>query len=104
MKKFRYKARDKTGQLVVGEVEAVNEVSAAKLLRDRGYIVISITVAIGGIQGMFKSFNSKVSYTDVVAFTRQLATMVNAGLPITESFSILRLQAKPGFQPIIAQI
>lgn len=104
MKKFRYKARDKSGQLVVGEVEAVNEQSAAKLLRDRGYIVISITVAISGFKSLFSSFGSRVSQADVVAFTRQLATMVNAGLPITESFSILRLQAKPGFQPIIAQI
>lgn len=104
MKKFRYKARDKSGNVVMGEVEAANESVAAKLLRDRGYVVVAINQSMGGLQTMFSTFGNRVSYSDVVAFTRQLATMVNAGLPITECFSILRLQAKPGFQPIITQI
>ncbi len=104
MKKYVYRARDKAGNLVTGDVEAPNESAAAKLLRDRGYIVVSIRPSMNGLKHLFSSFSSRVSYGDIVAFTRQLATMVNAGLPITESFSILRLQAKPSFQPIIQQI
>lgn len=104
MKKYVYRARDKSGNLVTGDVEASNESAAAKLLRDRGYIVVSIRPSMNSLKYLMNSFSNRVSYSDVVAFTRQLATMVNAGLPITESFSILRLQAKPSFQPIIQQI
>jgi type IV pilus assembly protein PilC len=104
MKKYVYRARDKSGNLVTGDVEASNESAAAKLLRDRGYIVVSIRPSMNSLKYLMSSFSNRVSYSDVVAFTRQLATMVNAGLPITESFSILRLQAKPSFQPIIQQI
>lgn len=104
MKKYVYRARDKSGNLVTGDVEASNESAAAKLLRDRGYIVVSIRPSMNSLKYLMNSFSNRVSYSDIVAFTRQLATMVNAGLPITESFSILRLQAKPSFQPIIQQI
>lgn len=104
MKKYVYRARDKSGNLVTGDVEASNESAAAKLLRDRGYIVVSIRPSMNSLKYLMSSFSNRVSYSDIVAFTRQLATMVNAGLPITESFSILRLQAKPSFQPIIQQI
>ncbi len=104
MKKYVYRARDKSGNLVTGDVEASNESAAAKLLRDRGYIVVSIRPAMNSLRSVTALFSNRVSYADLVAFTRQLATMVNAGLPITESFSILRLQAKPSFQPIIQQI
>jgi type IV pilus assembly protein PilC len=104
MKKYVYRARDKSGNLVTGDVEASNESAAAKLLRDRGYIVVSIRPAMNSLRSFTAMFSNRVSYADLVGFTRQLATMVNAGLPITESFSILRLQAKPSFQPIIQQI
>lgn len=104
MKKFRYKVRDKSGKLVTGVVEAVNEMTAAKLLRDRGYIVLELKPFISSIPFLLKSLQSRVSSSDIVAFTRQLSTMVNAGLPLTESLSILHLQAKPSMQPIINQI
>lgn len=104
MKKYRYKARDRAGKLVTGLVEAQMEQMAAKLLRDKGYIVISLTPANANLGSFIKSMRSRVSGSDLVAFTRQLATMVNAGLPITECLAILRLQAKPSFEPIINQI
>lgn len=104
MKKFRYKVRDKTGKLITGVVEAQNEQSAAKLLRDRGYIVLSLTQAITAFSASFSQYKNRVSKSDVVGFTRQLATMVNAGLPITESLSILQLQANGSMQPVVTQI
>ncbi len=104
MKKFRYKVRDKQGKLITGVVEAQNEQLAAKLLRDRGYIILSLTVSLGSFTQTFQQFKNRVSTADVVAFTRQLSTMVNAGLPLTESLSILQLQSTSAMQPIISQI
>lgn len=104
MKKYRYKVRDKAGKLLTGVVEGQNEQSAAKLLRDRGYIVLSLTQSFGALSSSLQQFKSRVSTADIVAFTRQLSTMVNAGLPLTESLSILQLQAKPSMQPIVSQV
>lgn len=90
--------------MITGVVEATNDATAAKLLRDRKYIVLELKPFIGGVPVFLKNIQGKVSQGDIVAFTRQLSTMVNAGLPLTESLSILHLQAKPSMQPIINQI
>lgn len=103
MKKFKYRARDRNGNLVTGEVEASTESSAAKLVRERGYLLINLRPA-GGLFASFSKVGSRVSGGDVTAFTRQLATMINAGLPVTESLQILRLQSKSGMKQVVAQV
>lgn len=104
MNKYRYKARDKTGKAITGEVEASNEAVAARLVRERGYILIELKLAGGGLMGLSQKMSSRVSQGDIAAFTRQLSTMVNAGLPITESLQILRLQSKTGLKAVVTQI
>lgn len=103
MNKYRYKARDKSGNLVTGEVEASNVSVASRLVRDRGYILIELKLSGAGIFNLGK-FGSRVSGRELTAFTRQFATMINAGLPIDESLQILRLQSKSGMKPIVSQI
>jgi type IV pilus assembly protein PilC len=104
VKRYKYKAKDAKNNLVTGEVEAKDERSAAKLVRDQGLIVISITS--GGIFSLdiVKGFSERISITDVTNFTRQLATMINAGLPITEALLILRSQSNPALQRIVSRI
>lgn len=104
MKKYTYKAKDAKGQTVTGEVEASTASYAAKLVRERNLVVISIRESTGGILSYFTRSRSNISPRDVSTFTRQLSTMINAGLPITEALSILRTQTKANFQPIIGQI
>lgn len=104
MNKYRYKARDKNGRAVSGEVEASNEAVAARLVRERGYIVLDLKLASSGLLGLTQKLSSRVSRSDVTAFTRQLSTMVNAGLPITESLQILRLQSKSALKAVVTQI
>lgn len=104
MNKYKYKARDKTGRLVTGEVEATNESVAARLVRERGYILVDLKRSDKGLLGSFNKFKNRVSSGDVTAFTRQLATMVNAGLPVTESLQILRLQSKTSMKAIVTQV
>lgn len=101
--KYKYKARDKAGNIVKGEVEASSEVIAARLVRDRGYIVVDLR-SKGALVKIFDKITSRVPTSEVVGFTRQLATMVNAGLPVTESLSILRLQSRSSMKGVIAQI
>lgn len=104
MKRYNYKAKDKNGSLISGEVEAANPSHAAKLVRERGLIVISLVEQKEGILSFAKRFKSRITSGDISAFTRQLATMVTAGLPITEALLILRNQSKGMLQKIVAQV
>lgn len=104
MKRFSYKAKDKNGRLITGEVEATAAQAAAKLIKKKGLLVISIKPIREGLIGMFRNFKNRVKPSDIVALTRQLSTMVNAGLPITEALVIMRSQFKGPIQKIVAQI
>lgn len=104
MKRFNYKAKDKLGKLVTGEVEAGSINEAAKLVRSRGFYVISISIKIDSPFTLLKNFRERITPRDVTTFTRQLSTMINAGLPITEALLILRSQSKGPMQKVVAQI
>jgi len=85
MLKFDYEARDpSTGKHVKATVEAESERTAAKLLMDQGYVPINITEQSqkGGFLGFFAN---RISTKDRVVFTRQLSTLISAGLPLTQS-------------------
>lgn len=104
MKRFIYKAKDKSGKLVKGEVEASNEYVAAKLVRKQGLVVLGIKQKIESPFTIVKKLKDKISPSDIATFTRQFSTMVNAGLPITEALLILRSQAKDSMGRIVSQI
>ena len=104
MKRYTYKAKDKAGKLVTGEVEASSDNHAAKLVRGRELVVISIKLRRETPLNILKTFRERVTPSDIATFTQQLATMVNAGLPITEALLILRTQVKGSMQKMTAQI
>ncbi len=104
MNRYYYKAKDKSGTYVTGEVEASSRDAAAKLVRQKGLVVIVIKPARISIFGFFTSFRNRITLGDVVAFTRQFSTMINAGLSVTESLNILREQSKGSMKKVISQI
>ena len=90
---FEYKARNTEGNIISGLVDAPGEEVAIRLLHEKKLFVIGIKVkkeqlTIAAIEQYFK----RVSFNDIVNFTRQLSTMVVAGLSLPESLSILRSQ------------
>lgn len=104
MKRFNYKAKDRAGRLVKGEVEAVDIDAAAKLVRSKSLFVLSIVPKIDSPFALLQKMKDRVTPGDVANFTRQLSTMINAGLPITEALLILRSQSKKSMQTIVAQL
>lgn len=90
---YAYTAKDlKTGELINAEVQADSQSSAAKLLIDQGLFPISvIDKAEAGWQNKVNILN-RVSTRDVVIFTRQLATLINAGLPLLQSLRNVETQ------------
>ena len=83
---YAYQARNSEGKTVSGVADAVNEENAVSILMARGLMVLSLEEKTIRSAGR-KAF--KVSTTDLVLFTRQLATMVDAGLPLLTSLTAL---------------
>ena len=105
MDKYEYKAKDNNGETRKGVVEAKDEKLAVKILRERGFFVISLKPKSKGFLAETKSgFLSRVSLSDRVNFTRQLSTMIMSGLPVTEALEILELQTSPAMAKVISEI
>ena len=80
---YVYTARDPNGGDIKAEVQADSEQSAAKLIRNQGLTPVSITIK--GERNKLIPSRHKVKAKDKVLFSRQLSTLVGAGLPITQS-------------------
>lgn len=93
MAKFIYKAKDNVGADIEGNVEANNIKSAQNLIHDRGYFIISLKEHTSGI--LTQSLGGAgIAFNDIVHITRQLATMITAGLTLDEALLILIQQIK----------
>ena len=104
MKKFNYRAKNKEDKEVSGVVEARDEQQAAKILQEKGFLVISIAPFRKSLAAQAGPLFSRVSTTDLVNFTRQLSTMATAGLQLTVALDILEKQAKPTIAKVVAEI
>ncbi len=79
---YNYTARNAaTGQKVKAQVQADNEQAAGKLIHDQGLTPLSIKVENAGSASRFQRIKTK----DKVLFSRQLSTLLNAGLPLVQS-------------------
>lgn len=102
---YRYVAKDQEGKPVAGEVESLDEASLVKILQRENLIPISVTKKGGASSLSSISFGGGVPYVELVGFTRQLSTMVSAGLPLTDSLVLLQKQTKNmRFSKILSQI
>ncbi len=82
MKRFNYKARGKdNGKLIKGNIQAENEQTAGRLLIEQGFTPLQIVEEGAGIFGGKERIRNK----DRVMFTRQLSTLIGAGLPLATS-------------------
>jgi type IV pilus assembly protein PilC len=103
--KFKYEAKDGAGKVVKGAVTAGSQSEVVADLRKRNLTPVQVTQA-GGLGGLFGSGGKKrtmakkasVKKGELEVFTRQLATMLGAGIPMLEALEILADQAEsPGF-------
>ena len=90
---FSYQARDAAGRIVSGVQEALNEDNAVTSLMSRGLMVLSLQRKATASQSRRKS--TTVKETDLVLFTRQLSTMVEAGISLVQALTALYEQADP---------
>jgi|AntRauTorcE11897_2_1112592.scaffolds.fasta_scaffold00484_15 type IV pilus assembly protein PilC len=107
MPKFKYSAVDESGKNTSGSIEASTRSSAAATLRKQGYRPLNIREEKGfdpnDIQIPF--LKKKVKNVDIVITTRQLSTMIGAGVPLVRSLNTLKLQAEnPAMKEVLEEI
>ncbi|MFH1442232.1 MAG: type II secretion system F family protein [Candidatus Omnitrophota bacterium] len=103
MPNFKYKARDKFSRAVSGIIVADNKDSAAAKLHDMGYVPISIDeVRDLSAEQILKRFK-RVSLEELGSFSRQLYSLIKAGLPLLSSLTAISEQAKSKYFKTIIQ-
>lgn len=102
---FTYTAKDIQGEYHKGEVETVDEYQGAQLLRRKKLIVISLKPKSQNQKKLLERYLFKVSFSDVVIMTRQMATMIQAGLVLSEALDILEeQQTNKRFKEVLGKI
>ena len=102
MRRFKYRAKDKsTGKVVKGDIQAEDERRAGHLLIEQGYIPQSLTEEGAGLLGN----TDRVTNKDRITFTRQLATLIGAGLPLATSLrTVIEQTQARGMKKIAEEI
>lgn len=94
MKKFDYQARDtSTNKLVKATVQADSETAAAKLLMAQGFVPLDIKEDTGE-NNVLARLAGRITTKDRIVFTRQLATLISAGLPLSQSLHTITEQTQ----------
>lgn len=108
MPAFLYKARDASGKLISGKLEAINSSTVADKLREMGYFVVSIEeqrVKSANLDADLFDVFSRVTSRDLVIFNNQLATMIGSGLTLVTSLNILCQQVEnKKFQEVLKKV
>ncbi len=103
--KFAYTAKSMGGQKQKGQVDAVSVQNAVESIRGQGLVPITVTEVKMGIGlGELGIGISGVKSSDIANFTRQLSTMITAGLPLTDALSLLKAQSPPPLAKVVSEI
>lgn len=107
MPKFSYTALNKSNKSISGISESVSRQALTETLVKQGLRPLNIkTVSESkGVSAKLKNFGKKVKLKDLVIFSRQMSTMVSAGVPLTRALSTMQTQTtNKYFQEVIAGI
>ncbi|MFA5287428.1 MAG: type II secretion system F family protein [Candidatus Omnitrophota bacterium] len=95
MTKYNYTVKDKDGYTLNGSLDANSESEAAEALHKKELIVILVEEAKEKIaKSNLNSKGKKIKLDDLVIFTRQLATMIDSGIPLVHALNILSEQVE----------
>ena len=106
MSQFTYQARNKTGQLVQGQLQAASEARARQLLQSNELMPVRVEETTQGKKWWMKSvFSKRVRMRDLILFSRQLSAMIRAGVPIVQALeSVAEQVSRQSFQTVLEQI
>src|SRR5262245_66292901 len=91
---FSWEGKDKAGKVIRGEARGVSEAAVNATLRRQGIMVQKV-------KQLKRKGGGKVGSKDIALFTRQLATMMKAGVPLLQSFEIV---SRGAFNEAVAEL
>jgi type IV pilus assembly protein PilC len=101
---YTYRALDKQGEIIQDKVEGSGEMAVAHELRQQGLLVIDVKEQSVGQKDVLEPFK-RIKLGDLVVFSRQLATTINAGLPIVRALYVLSEQTEnPKLRDVIVAV
>ncbi len=105
---YRYKVRNRKGELIEGEIEAESYRKAIEGLRAKDFYIAEVKERGEGLRreiALRDLFTSKPNLKDVALFARQMATMLSAGITLLQALAIQESQTqKPSFAKVIGSI
>ena len=105
MPQFAYEAVEPGGRVIRGSLEAESAALVLGKLQELNYTVVDVKESRGTKKGLLSGANGKVKLGSLVVFSRQFATMVNAGINILKCLDILEAQTKdPALKPVITEV
>ncbi len=105
MKKYTYEARDQaTNKIVKSTIQADSESSAARLLSKQGFVPLKFSEQLGD-GSLLSRITGRITTKDKVVFTRQLATLIGAGLPLSQSLhTVIEQTNNKQLQSVVQEI
>lgn len=104
MQTFVYQAKDKSGKTVKAEVQAQSEKDAVKLLQAQELLPLSVSIK-GQENNLLGKYKNRIKSDDKILFTRQLSTLISAGLPIAQGLRTVQNQIEnPRFSSMVESI
>jgi type IV pilus assembly protein PilC len=105
MPKFAWEGKNRSGQAMKGEMEAPNEAGVKAQLRRNGILPSRVKEQGKGFNIKLPGMEAKITSKDLVVFTRQFATMIDAGLPLVQCLEILsRQEENKTFKKILVSV
>src|ERR671911_512562 len=101
---YTYRALDKQGEIVQDKTEGSGEMAVVHDLRQQGLLVIDVKEQSVAQKDILEPFK-RIKLADLVVFSRQLATMINAGLPIVRALYVLSEQTEnPKLKEVVIEV
>lgn len=105
MSLFQYKAKDKTAQTVTGAIEAQNVEQAIEIISQRGLLPVVVEEGTQPLSTPGRSGVRKIRAKELYIFSRQLSSLIKAGVPILPALSMISEETpEPYFKGVIASI
>src|SRR5215218_4223822 len=101
---YTYRALDKQGEVIQDKAEGSGQLAVATELRHQGLLVIEVKEQNAANKDILEPFK-RIKLLDLVIFSRQLATMINAGLPIVRALYVLSEQTEnPKLKAVVIEV
>ena len=106
MPMYRYAAKERSGRAVSGVSEAADQRALIEALRKQDLIIISVTDETKKAKAGFSAkFKKKIKLGELVLFSRQMATMIDSGIPLVQALEILGEQIENrAFRSVVAEV